>query len=222
VQTSENLTQQLVDLMTTNETLWFRDQTCWNSLTDQIVPEMIRRLDQGQEQIRIWSAASSTGQESYSLMILIEELLQGQSKMDYRNRFEIVGTDISLSAVQAAKAGVYDHFTIARGLSEERRNKYFTLKGKNSYAIKPERMAGVTFQEFNLMNSFSTLGKFDLILCRNVLIYFSDATKVELLKRLKRSLLPKGNMILGATESTFGMDLDYQTQTYRGGLYYTH
>ena len=194
----KSLLTRVVDLMTTNETLWFRDQSCWVTLKEVIVPHLIEKLEKGQFNVKIWSAASSTGQESYSLLILIKELLAQKYQSEYFNRFSIVGTDISNEVIFLAKRGIYDPFTISRGMSEERLNKYFT-KERKSYKINEEIKSRVEFKNFNLMDSFIPLGKFDLVLCRNVAIYFSGEFKKELFEKISRALVPDGFMMLGAT-----------------------
>ena len=215
----KSLLTRVVDLMTTNETLWFRDQSCWVTLKEVIVPHLIEKLEKGQFNVKIWSAASSTGQESYSLLILIKELLAQKNQSEYFNRFSIVGTDISNEVIFLAKRGIYDPFTISRGMSEERLNKYFT-KERKSYKINEEIKSRVEFKNFNLMDSFIPLGKFDLVLCRNVAIYFSGEFKKELFDKISRALVPDGFMMLGATESLIGIDNNFKNLSHGNGLYY--
>ncbi|MBT4285914.1 MAG: protein-glutamate O-methyltransferase CheR [Deltaproteobacteria bacterium] len=215
----KSLLTRVVDLMTTNETLWFRDQSCWVTLKEVIVPHLIEKLEKGQFNVKIWSAASSTGQESYSLLILIKELLAQKNQSEYFNRFSIVGTDISNEVIFLAKRGIYDPFTISRGMSEERLNKYFT-KERKSYKINEEIKSRVEFKNFNLMDSFIPLGKFDLVLCRNVAIYFSGEFKKELFEKISRALVPDGFMMLGATESLIGIDNNFKNLSHGNGLYY--
>ena len=215
----KSLLTRVVDLMTTNETLWFRDQSCWVTLKEVIVPHLIEKLEKGQFNVKIWSAASSTGQESYSLLILIKELLAQKNQSEYFNRFSIVGTDISNEVIFLAKRGIYDPFTISRGMSEERLNKYFT-KERKSYKINEEIKSRVEFKHFNFMDSFIPLGKFDLVLCRNVAIYFSGEFKKELFEKISRALVPDGFMMLGATESLIGIDNNFKNLSHGNGLYY--
>jgi chemotaxis protein methyltransferase CheR len=216
----KSLLTRVVDLMTTNETLWFRDQSCWTTLKEVIVPHLINKLEKGQFNVKIWSAASSTGQESYSLLILIKELLALKNKQEYYNRFSITGTDISNEVIFLAKRGIYDPFTISRGMSEERLNRNFT-KERKSFKINDDIKSRVEFKNFNLMNSFVPLGKFDLVLCRNVAIYFSGKFKKELFEKIGRVLVPDGFMMLGATESLIGIENNFKNLSHGNGLYYS-
>lgn len=213
------LLTKVVDLMTTNETLWFRDESCWKTLGDVIIPELIHRLEKGKLSIRIWSAAASTGQESYSLMILIHEILSRKGRLDLFKRFSIVGTDISNAVVYLAKRAVYDQFTISRGMSKERLAKYFTLERK-SYKLNDEIKSQVDFKSFNLMDSFMGMGPFDLVLCRNVAIYFSPEFKKELFDKISRVMTADAYFMLGATESLIGLETNFKNLSYGNGLYY--
>ncbi|PCI28416.1 MAG: chemotaxis protein [SAR324 cluster bacterium] len=215
----ESLLSQVVDLMTTNETLWFRDDSCWATLEHSILPSLIERLHQGQRNIRIWSAACSTGQEPYSLVILIREILEKQGRPDLLNRFELVGTDISNAALYLAQKGCYDPFTISRGMPDSRLAKHFSSQ-KKVWTISPEIRAKVKFQAFNLMDSFAVLGEFDLVLCRNVAIYFSEQFKKDLFRKITGILRPESFMLLGATESLLGIETDFKNMSYGNGLYY--
>ena len=219
ISVDQSLLTRVVDLMTTNETLWFRDDSCWITLKEVIIPYLIGKLDNGYSKIRVWSAASSTGQESYSLLILIKELLEIQGKKAYFDRFSILGTDISKEVIFLAKRGIYDPFTISRGMNKQRLAKYFTKERKN-YKITDEIKDRVEFRYFNLMDSFTTLGKFDLVLCRNVAIYFSGAFKTKLFEKISRVLFPDGFLMLGATESLVGIANNYVNQSHGNGLYY--
>ena len=188
------ISQKIVDLMTTNETLWFRDKSCWETVEKVCIPKLVEKLEGGQPKINIWSAASSTGQEAYSLSILIHEYLGSRVKNSLLSRINILGTDISPTVVAKAKQGEYDTFSLSRGMSKLKADTYFTGSG-DSFRIKDEIKKIVTFKDFNLLNNFSMLGKFDLILCRNVLIYFSDETKVDILNRMANTLTPEGIVI---------------------------
>ena len=212
------LLPKVVDLMTTNETLWFRDDSCWATLEKAIIPRLMEKISKGQK-VRIWSAASSTGQEAYSLIMLLTETLERANKLNYFSSIEIVGTDISQAALFLAKNGRYDPFTISRGLSIERKERFFTEDGM-AFTIAPEIRGQVKFQTYNLMDSFAPLGKFDLVFCRNVAIYFSKDFKEELFAKIAQTLTPTGVMILGATESLFGLKTDFDAHTLGTGIYY--
>lgn len=215
----DTLLAKTIDLMTTNETLWFRDSSCWLTLEEIILPSLIQKIQQGQQSIRIWSAACSTGQEPYSLAILLDELLKKQGLSHLIDRFNILGTDISQAANYLAKRACYDPFTINRGMSKERLSEYFEPRN-NAWQLSDKIRDRIDFQVFNLMDSFHILGKFDLVLCRNVAIYFSDTFKKELFHKISTVLLPKGYMLLGATESLFGMNADFENLSHGNGLYY--
>lgn len=190
------LHEQIVDAMTTNETLWFRDTYPFEVLKHVIFPEYSqKRLSQ----LRIWSAASSSGQESYSISITIQEYLASKPG-SLPSNIQIVGTDISSSMLRDATAGVYEAMSLARGISEERRKRYFIEKN-GKFEVRPEIRARTSFRELNLMNNFSSLGKFDIVFCRNVLIYFSSAMKTDILNRIAKSMNPGGYLFLGGSES---------------------
>lgn len=210
---------RLIDLMTTNETLWFRDASCWKVLEEKIVPELIQKITEGQSQINIWSAACSTGQESYSLSILIDELLNKKGLSSYKNRFRILGTDISQSVVEAAQRGRYDAFMMGRGMSPSRLDKYF-IQDDEYYQLNDEIKKYTTFRVFNLKDSYMLLGKFDLILVRNVLIYFSEDFKKDILQRLSNTLTPDGSLLLGATETIFWTDINLAKKSHFTSVYY--
>lgn len=210
---------RLIDLMTTNETLWFRDASCWRILEEKIVPDLIQQITEGKRTIKIWSAASSTGQESYSLSILIDELLRKKGLSHYKNRFKILGTDICQSVVNTAKSGKYDTFMMGRGMSPERLKKYFTKDGEY-YQLCNEIKAYTEFRKYNLKDSYMLLGKFDLILIRNVLIYFTEDFKTDILNRLSNILNPNGVLLLGATETIFSKDVKLKKNTACSAVYY--
>jgi len=216
---NESLLARVVDAMTTNETLWFRDDSCWKTLGEKIIPDLIKKIKNDQTTVRIWSAASSTGQEPYSLSILIDELTQQFGNQGLSSKFQIIATDISPTVLETAKKAKYDPFTIGRGLSKTRLEKYF-IKGINHWELKPNIQSRVEFRKFNLMESFFLLGKFDLVLCRNVAIYFSNDFKQDLFKKISMALNPGGVMILGATESLFGLKTNYESLSFETGMYH--
>jgi len=213
------LLSRVVDLMTTNETLWFRDDSCWLTVKEKFLPEMIAQLENGQQKIRVWSAACSTGQEAYSLAMLIDEEVTRLGKPQLAGRFEIMGTDISSGAVYLAQKARYDGFTVGRGLSHQRRDQYFT-PDQSSYLLNDDIKSRARFQQFNLMESFASLGKFDLVFCRNVAIYFSKEFKEELFAKIADTLVPTGRVLLGATESLFGLKTPFVNDSYGNGVYY--
>ena len=195
---STALRSRVIDAMTTNETLWFRDAHPFEILKDTVFPELSTELRGQSRPIKVWSAASSTGQEAYSISITVNEFLK-RNLGSLPQNVEIVGTDISQAAVQQAKEGVYDEYEIVRGLSEQYQRQYFEQDG-HKRRIVSEIKQRVRFQELNLLQSYSLLGQFDIIFCRNVLIYFSNEIKEDILSRMARSLKPGGYLFLGGSE----------------------
>lgn len=188
--------ERVVDAMTTNETSWFRDSHPFDTLKDPILPAYGKK---GAKALRIWSAACSTGQEPYSISMCVQEFAMTNPGA-LRAEVEIIATDISPSALADAKAGVYEELALARGLSPERRARFFQKKGV-SLEIRPEVRARINFRSFNLSQSYAPLGRFDVIFCRNVLIYFSTDFKRDVLLRMSATLNPGGYLILGGSES---------------------
>lgn len=189
------LRARVVDAMTTNETLWFRDAQPFEALKEIVLPELSGLRGQP---VRIWSAACSSGQEPYSISMAISEHLLLRPGA-FRGDAEILGTDIAAAALKQAKSGLYGQFEAARGLSEERRARFFTAVG-DQLKVKDEIRRRVTYQEFNLLHSFTGLGSFDVVFCRNVLIYFSNETKIRILAKIGRQLRPNGFLFLGGSE----------------------
>lgn len=217
------LRERIVDAMTTNETLWFRDNFPFEILKSHILPEL---SGQRGRPVRIWSAACSSGQEPYSMSMIIQEYLHVKPSSLPRD-VQITATDISPSILKHAKEAVYDAMTLARGLSDERRKRFFDVKGRpgdiqaKSWQVKSEIRKRVTFSELNLMKKdYLLLGKFDVIFCRNVLIYFSAELKREILARFAQVLEPGGYLCLGASESVSGYVDSFETVRYQGGLVY--
>jgi len=212
------LLPRVVDLMTTNETLWFRDDSCWRTLEQALVPALMEKVRLG-KRVRVWSAASSTGQEAYSFAMLTDEMFKAAGLESRLDQIEIIGTDISQAALYLAQKARYDSFTMHRGLSEARTARYFTHEG-NFFELRPEIRQRVKFLRYNLMDSFAPLGQFDLVFCRNVAIYFSVAFKEELFEKVAQALVPEGVMLLGATESLFGLKHRFTNLALGNGLYY--
>ncbi len=200
--TSKNLEKKIIDAITTNETLFFRDSNPFELLKFKILPEVIdKRLSKSPlQQIRIWSAACSTGQEVISIAIVLKELLGATN----RYNFKLLGTDLSDAAIRQASYGVYNKFEIERGLPRDRLLSYFTSEGAN-WRIKDEIRSMAVFQKFNLMHPFSGLGKFDIIFCRNVAIYFTLEDRKKLFDKIADVLEPDGYLIIGSTESLTGI-----------------
>ena len=211
------LKEQVVDAMTTNETLWFRDTYPFEVMKTRVLPELIKG-NPGQR-LRIWSAASSSGQEPYSLSMMLDEFEKtnlGQLKAGV----QIVATDLSGSMLNAAKSGEYDSLAMGRGLSQERLNRYFDARGPGRWALKPAIKNRVEFRALNLLDSYASLGKFDVVFCRNVLIYFSAEVKKDILTRIHATLKPGGYLFLGASEALNGLPDHYQMVQCSPGIIY--
>ncbi len=207
--------ERIVDAMTTNETFWFRDNHPYVLLKELIFPEIVKKR---QGQVRIWSAACSSGQEPYSISMIAQEFMQARMGMKMSG-IDIVGTDISPTMLAHCKAAKYDALALSRGLSPERKNRFFNNLGE-IWEIKDEVKKNVRFIDLNLMNSYSSLGKFDVIFCRNVMIYFSTELKKDILRRMSQALVPGGYLILGSTETLASYSDDFDLVRYESGMAY--
>lgn len=210
------LRDRIVDAMTTNETSWFRDKNAWEYLKEEAVP-MLLRLAAETGRASVWSAAASTGQEAYSLVMLLDEAAKERGQPSLLDKIEIIGTDISSSALNTAISGQYDNIAMNRGLIEEMREKYFHKSG-NAWRFDPELKKRVRFEKFNLQNDFIFPDNFDLILCRYVSIYFSDTFKQELFSKMAKVLKPGGILLLGATESLREFSVDFDIFYYKSAV----
>lgn len=217
--TSGKLAWRIIDAMTTNETLWFRDQNTWKYIKDVAIPRVLD-IAEKRGRVRIWSAAASTGQEAYSLLMLLDEATRERKKPGLLNSIEIIGTDISSSALFLAKSAKYDAIAMGRGMPEDKKSKYFKKEDK-IWIFDQELKKRVTFKRFNLKDSFMSLGMFDLILCRYVIIYFSTEFKKEIYKKLFNSLQPGGVLLLGATESLRGYSSDFDISYHNNTVIFT-
>lgn len=201
---SKSFERKIIDAISTNETLFFRDKGPFELLQHKLLPELIdARIPSSptlKTNIKIWSAASSTGQELYSIAIIIKELLPNSSKYS----IQLLGTDISDNAVAQASRGKYNKFEMERGLPGDKLQRYFTMFG-DFWTIKDEIRAMVQFKKFNLMMPFTGLGKFDIIFCRNVAIYFTLPDRQKLFNKIADSLADDGYLIIGSTESLTGI-----------------
>ncbi|WAE54044.1 protein-glutamate O-methyltransferase CheR [Stutzerimonas frequens] len=216
-QPRSGLRELVVDAMTTNETLWFRDTYPFEVLKSRVLPEMLKGAS-GQR-LRIWSAACSSGQEPYSLSMAIDEYERGNPSQP-KTGVQIVATELSGAMLAACKAAEYDSLAIARGLSSERLQRYFDVKAPGRWAVKPAIRSRVEFRVQNLLDSYAALGKFDIVFCRNVLIYFSADVKKDILKRIHATLRPGGYLFLGASEALKGLPELYQMVQCSPGIIY--
>lgn len=209
---TESLRRRIVESMTTHETLFFRDPAVFDMLRKELIPELVKARE-GSRTLRIWSAACSSGQEPYSLaMMLLESGLGDWS-------IEITATDISSQILERAASGTYLQIEVNRGLPAPLLIKYFQRAGLD-WRIKENVRRMVRFTNFDLRQNMSALGPFDLVLCRNVLIYFEVDTRKRILAGIRSRLAPGGCLLLGASETTFHIDDSFQRHTISGSVVY--
>ncbi|WP_299016080.1 protein-glutamate O-methyltransferase CheR [uncultured Photobacterium sp.] len=204
-----------VDAMTTNETLWFRDTYPYTVLADKILPE----LAANKRPLKIWSSASSSGQEPYSIAMIVLET-QGRRPGMLTSGVQITATDISQTMLDTCRAGVYDNLALSRGLSPDRRRVFFENNGDGRMKVNDKVKRMVNFRPQNLKDSYALLGKFDVIFCRNVLIYFSPEMKAKVLNQMAASLNPGGYLLLGASESLTGLTDKFEMIRCNPGIIY--
>jgi chemotaxis protein methyltransferase CheR len=209
----EPLTLDVVEAMTTNESFFFRDKIPFDHFRDTIMPALLAARG-AQRRVRIWCAACSTGQEPYSLAICLKEMSQQVAGWCV----EIISTDISREVLEKAKAGIYSQFEVQRGLPIQLLMKYFTQVGE-MWQIAPDIRAMVQYRPLNLLQDFSQLGTFDVVFCRNVLIYFDQERKIDVLGRLARVMEPDGYLLLGAAETVVGLTETFKPVPDRRALY---
>ena len=210
---SEPLIVQVVEAMTTNESFFYRDKVPFDNFNEAIMPALIAARA-NQRRLRIWCAAASTGQEPYSLAMCLKEMRHKLNGW----RIDIVATDLSLEVLEKATAGVYSQFEVQRGLPVQMLVKYFTQNG-DTWQISPEIRAMVQYRPFNLLRDFGSLGRFDVVFCRNVLIYFDQPTKIDVLHRVAKLMPSDGYLVLGAAETVVGLTERFKPLTDRRGLY---
>ncbi len=208
----ERLVAQLVDVMTANETYFFRDRTPFVHLKEAVLPALanVRRG----ARIRIWCAACSTGQEAYSIAMMLDQ----NAMLTEGVPVEIVATDISDRSLEKARAGLYSQFEVQRGLPIQMLMNYFTQQDDH-WRISERLRGNVTFRKQNLIEPFSQLGKFDVVLCRNVLVNFDATTKSDVLDRIAQQMAPGGYLMLGAPETVVGLSTAFEASQERRGLY---
>jgi chemotaxis protein methyltransferase CheR len=216
---SPQLRDKIVDAMTTNETLWFRDAHPFLILREVLLPKLAEALLSGNRfRLRIWSGACSTGQEPYSIAMSIHEFCNANPGVR-PDQFEILATDISPSALMLAKLGRYDSSAVSRGLPDNLRNRYFRQDG-NVWVANDELKKLITFRKFNLQDAMEPLGRFDIVFMRYVSIYFSDPFKRQIYGGVAKLLAPEGHLIISAVESLRGISEDFAQQSHAGGSYY--
>lgn len=213
-QANGRLQKQIVEAMTTNETLFFRDAQAFDALRLQIIPKLIKHRSP-QKKLNIWSAASSTGQEPYSIAMLLRECSPELNSWNIR----IFATDISREVLEAAKKGQFSQIEVNRGLPATLLVKYFRQAGTR-WDIRDDIREMVTFVPCNLAGDWPSMPQFDLILMRNVLIYFDLATKQSVLKKANRSLSRDGSLLLGNGETMMNINAGFERMTYDKAVYY--
>jgi chemotaxis protein methyltransferase CheR len=210
---AEPLIVDVVEAMTTNESFFFRDKIPFEHFRDCMMPNLLKARA-AQRRIRIWCAAASTGQEPYSLAMILKEMAMQVAGW----RIEIIATDLSNEVLEKARAGLYSQFEVQRGLPIQLLMKYFSQAGE-TWQISPEIKAMVQYRPLNLLADFTHLGTFDIVFCRNVLIYFDQDTKVGVLERLARITEQDGYLVLGAAETVVGLTEVFKPMLDRRGLY---
>ncbi len=205
----------VIDAMTTNETLWFRDDYPFKLLQNKLLPE----FSNSKTPIKIWSAASSSGQEPYSIAMSLLEYQQSHPGGLARG-VKVTGTDISTTMLEHCKYGHYDSLALGRGLSAERKRKFFENGDNGMMKVNDQVKRMVTFRPLNLLTSYSALGKFDIVFCRNVLIYFSPEIKAKIISQIHGTLNKGGYLFLGASESISGLSNDFTMIRCNPGIIY--
>ncbi len=215
----KELENEIIDAISTNETYFFRDKSPFQLLQHKIFPDLIdKRTPKNaglKPTIRLWSAANSTGQEIYSIAMTLIEM--GVTPQKYNIR--LYGTDISDAAIAQASYGLYNKFEVARGLDPVRLNKYFE-NHEERYKIKDELRAMAQFKKMNLMKPFMGMGKFDIILCRNVMIYFTTEDRRKIYQNISKVLEPDGYLIIGSTESLVNDTDLFASSKYLNSVFY--
>jgi chemotaxis protein methyltransferase CheR len=216
IKSDGRLRNRIMDAMTTNETSWFRDVYPFDILKEKLLPELAQSQPRT---IRIWSAACSTGQEPYSLSMMTQEYMQSKPGSLAQDTVQIIGTDISPSVLATAKSGIYEGVAVSRGLPQDRKARFFR-EISDGWEVSDEIQRRVSFRELNLMQSYTLLGRFDIIYCRNVLIYFSTELKRDILSRMAKCLNPGGFLILGGSESISNYSDEFELIRWRNGVIY--
>jgi chemotaxis protein methyltransferase CheR len=216
---TKRIEKQVINAMTTNETLFFRDSSPFELLGRTLIPHALEaRKSRGAIEpipLKIWSAASSTGQEAWSMIMTAKETLIDLSRIDLK----VLGTDISERALEQAQKAVYSKMELDRGLPKDKLSRYFVETGE-SWAVRDEFKKYVQFKRQNLMENMIHLGRFDIVFCRNVAIYFSDTDKTKLYERIANMLEPWGVLVIGSTESLSGISDLFEMANDGRGVYY--
>lgn len=210
---SPKIAKDVIEAMTINETYFFRDKSPFDQFRSVMLPALIAAR-QNEKRLRLWSAAASTGQEAYSLAMILDEHAARMPGW----KIEIIGTDLSDGVLEKARKGVYSQFEVQRGLPTPMLLRHFNQIG-DSWQISDAMRSKVTFRQMNLLSDYTALGRFDVIFCRNVLIYFDAARKTDILTRMSRILAPDGFLTLGASESLIGLKTDLVAHAEHRGIF---
>jgi chemotaxis protein methyltransferase CheR len=218
---NRKLTDHVIDAMTTNETFWFRDVYPYDSLKNTLLPQLMALSNSNNNgAIRIWSAACSTGQEPYSISMMVEEYRQ-KNKGVLARPVQIIATDLSATVLEQARKGEYDKLSVMRGLSNERLDSFFDKTSEMNWRVKSLLRDRIEFRAINLMDTYAALGKFDIVFCRNVLIYFNADLKRQILQKIHASLKPQGILYLGSSEGLAGAADLFDMVRCDPGIFYT-
>ncbi|WP_298444934.1 protein-glutamate O-methyltransferase CheR [uncultured Ferrimonas sp.] len=209
------LRNEVIEAMTTNETFWFRDVYPFELFKEQLLPE----LAQLNKRTRVWSAACSSGQEPYSLSMAVQEFRQ-RNPGKLSHSLDIVATDIDSNMLSSAQNACYDSLAMARGLSAERTRQFFEPQADGKHKVNQATRSLVSFRRLNLLDSYLLMGKFDVIFCRNVLIYFSAESKRKILRQFAAALNPGGYLMLGASESMAQLSDEFEMKRFPNGIVY--
>ena len=214
--------EKMLNAMTTNETSFFRDEHPYVAFREKIMPDMLERVKQRKERswqrrgskVSMWSVAASTGQEPYSMAMIISDVItmKGMGLVSMED-FGILGTDISSRVLAKAMEGKYGPLEVARGLTADMRNRHFLQEGSN-YVVSEKLRKIVDFKAFNIQDSFTQIGSFDVVFCRNILIYFTDEAKRRILAQLFQVLAPGGYLLLGSAENMYNLNDEFLTERY--------
>lgn len=212
-QGSDRIIADAVEAMTTNETFFFRDKIPFDHLHETVFPELLAARA-ARKSLRIWCAAASTGQEPYSIAMILKDMASRLAGW----RVEIIATDLSQEVLEKCKSGMYSQFEVQRGLPIQMLMNHFKQTGE-VWQINPDIRAMVQFRQLNLLQDFSSLGVFDVIFCRNVLIYFDQPTKAAVFGNLAKATEPDGYLFLGAAETVVGLSDAFRPCPQRRGVY---
>lgn len=210
-----NLRNSLLDLATNNETSFFRDPNIFKAFSGYIIPETVKMLKTSA--IQIWSAACSSGQEVYSLVMEYENGKKANSSWP---AYRITATDISDTVLKRAESGIYSQLEVQRGLPAKMLIENFVKDSDNTWRVKTELKGVLSFRKLNLLESWGSMGPFHVVFCRNVLIYQNVDNKKKVVEKIYQMLHPRGFLIMGAAESLFGINDNFEQVSFSGSVFY--